>query len=672
MENSRLFIDIKKHNEKNETILSEITEYVEEHTDSIVYIITAPLNKKYTYTYESNALVILSPKKKIIFVNLGDNEEEFEDYVEDFIEDIGNLSDNFEYKAQIGRPREWSKKVISKIDSSKIKSIETLFNQNTLIEGREQRIAELIITLLIGSINDIKAIGVEQPETALEKIRKNILLFDADQTRFIYKDLEQKMILIQELSGTGKTELLLHKLKEIYVASDDSKIFFTCHNKALANSLRNRIPQFFNFMQVRKQIEWEKRLWVNRAWGTRNDADSGLYTYLCHFYNAPFQSYTKSTSYNSIFNKLIEHIEDIPEADFIPALDYIIIDERQDFPDSFFKLCKKVTKNKVYAAGDIFQDIFETSKESKISVDISLNRCYRTDPRTLMFAHAVGMGLFEIKKLNWLTDKEWKEIGYDIERTGDESCLIRLRREPIRRFGETEVAKESSIVIKDSTDCKDVIAILAQIRNDYPDVRPHEIAIILFGDTQNMYGYIDGLCPLITEKIGWQVVRGYEQKEIVEDKLYITNPNNVKGLEFPFVLCMSPKIQNDYRYRNILYTMVTRSFLKTFILLTNTDNIEPQLKGLDIINQYGYIETKEPSKEEIKEIKSTIIKFRKEKPISYEKFITAIFQELDIYDLERRKKIIQHLEILGFDKFDKEKTTEFIQSISKYYNGKTV
>lgn len=299
MENSRLFIDINEHNEKNKTILSEITEYVEEHTDSIVYIITAPLNRKYTYTYESNALVILSPKKKIIFVNLGDNEEEFEDYVEDFIEDIGNLSDNFEYKAQIGRPREWSKKVISKIDSSKIKSIETLFNQNTLIVGREQRIAELIITLLIGSINDIKAIGVEQPETALEKIRKNILLFDADQTRFIYKDLEQKMILIQGLSGTGKTELLLHKLKEIYVASDDSKIFFTCHNKALANSLRNRIPQFFNFMQVRKQIEWEKRLWVNRAWGTRNDAASGLYTYLCHFYNAPFQSYTKSTSYNS-------------------------------------------------------------------------------------------------------------------------------------------------------------------------------------------------------------------------------------------------------------------------------------------------------------------------------------------------------------------------------------
>ena len=285
MENSRLFIDVKERNEKNELILSEITTYVEEHTENIVYVITAPLNKKYTYAYEVNALVILSPKKKIIFINLEADNKEFSSYVDDFIEDIGNLSDNYEYKELIGRPREWRQNIITMINSSEISTIDSLFNQNSLVEGKDQRIAELIITLLIGSINDIKAIGIEQPETVLERIRKNILLFDADQTRFIYKEFKQKMILVQGLSGTGKTELLLHKLKELYIASDDSKIFFTCHNIALANSLRNRIPSFFNFMQVKKQIEWEKRLWVNRAWGTRSDADSGLYTYICHFYN---------------------------------------------------------------------------------------------------------------------------------------------------------------------------------------------------------------------------------------------------------------------------------------------------------------------------------------------------------------------------------------------------
>jgi len=78
----------------------------------------------------------------------------------------------------------------------------------------------------------------------------------------------------------------------------------------------------------------------------------------------------------------------------------------------FFALCEKVAKHKVYVAGDIFQDIYESVDKSVLNVDIVLNRCYRTDPRTLMFAHAIGMGLFEEKKLNWFDDAYWATIGY--------------------------------------------------------------------------------------------------------------------------------------------------------------------------------------------------------------------------------------------------------------------
>lgn len=81
------------------------------------------------------------------------------------------------------------------------------------------------------------------------------------------RNFQNKVVTIQGLSGTGKTELLLHKLKDLYTSEDDTKIFFTCHNIALANTLRERIPTFFNFMKVEKQIEWNKRLWVNRALG---------------------------------------------------------------------------------------------------------------------------------------------------------------------------------------------------------------------------------------------------------------------------------------------------------------------------------------------------------------------------------------------------------------------
>lgn len=65
-------------------------------------------------------------------------------------------------------------------------------------------------------------------------------MFDGEQTRFIYGDYTGtgKQIIVQGLSGTGKTELLLHKLREIYLTDPKLPIGFTCHNKILADSLR--------------------------------------------------------------------------------------------------------------------------------------------------------------------------------------------------------------------------------------------------------------------------------------------------------------------------------------------------------------------------------------------------------------------------------------------------
>ena len=100
--------------------------------------------------------------------------------------------------------------------------------------------------------------------------------------------------------------------------------------------------------------------------------------------------------------------------------------------------------------------------------------------------------------------------------------------------------------------------------------------------------------------------------------------------------------------------------------MTKTDNIKSQQEGLDIINKHNYIETTEPTEEEIGEIQRTIIKFREELSISYEQFLAAIFQELDIYDLERRKKFEQALKSVVFDRFDRDKTKQFIQTTMDY------
>ncbi len=108
-------------------------------------------------------------------------------------------------------------------------------------------------------------------------------------------------------------------------------------------------------MKVEKQIKWNELLWVDRAWGSQSDKNSGLYSYICDFYNIPFMRFTKYplVTYEKIFKSALEKIDEIEPNQFKYAFDYILIDERQDFPDIFFELCKKITRKQVYIAGDI-------------------------------------------------------------------------------------------------------------------------------------------------------------------------------------------------------------------------------------------------------------------------------------------------------------------------------
>lgn len=664
--NSRLFINIKD-SEKSQTLIDLFNAYLEINSDTQIYLITAPLGEKYKYDYENNAIVVLVPKHKILFINLEDKDnEEFENYCDDFIEDLSSISDKFRYKEYIGRPRDWKNNNTTRINLKNLQTIADILNHCKIENRKNQRISDLLISLLIGSINDIEKIGADVPNSLLEKVKKNIILFDGNQTKFIYQNFTNKLVTIQGLSGTGKTELLLHKLKDIYIYEEGSKIFFTCHNIALANTLRERIPSFFDFMKVEKQIEWNKRLWVNRAWGSKGDINSGLYSYICNFYNIPFLRYSPATNYNRIFSEALKFLENISDDSFEYAFDYLLIDERQDFPDVFFKVCEKITKKKVFVAGDVFQDIFGSLDNNKVvNVDVILNKCYRTDPRTLMFAHSVGLGLFEERKLNWFDDHEWNAFGYNIDRK--ENRELNLTREPLRRFDDVNIDDYESLEIIRSTHTDTVVEIIEKLIREDENVGPNDIAIILLDDNTSIYEYIDVLISKLNSKLGWYINRGHENKIKIENALYISNPNNVKGLEFPYVICIGDSIRKSYRYRNILYTMLTRSFIKSFLLLNEKQNIKVLEDGLDIINKKKYIKTFEPTEEQKEEIKSKLVNFLQTPQISYEEFLDEIFNELEIKDDEFKLKIRDALSNSTIENFDKEQTTKFIKLFKEFY-----
>ena len=444
---SFFFLQAEK-NSRNSFFIDKIAEWSEANKTQ-TYILDRPLgDDKYSYSHQES-FVLLIPKHKLVFIDFSKNEEGFNDYIEDFTEDLGYLSDKYLYKEKIGRPRRWKDALITTIADVTDINIDKFINSIEVANAKDQRSIELLISLLTGSINDIQKVGIEVPETILDKVKRKIILFDGEQTRFIYQKPSSKVVRIQGLSGTGKTELLLHKLKDIFVQQPKCSIAITCHNKILANSLRQRIPDFFNFMRVERQIKWDENLFCAHAWGSQAYIYSGIYSYICHVCGIPFQRYSQTTTFDNVCIDALKFLQDANYDDFL--FDYALIDESQDFPPSFIELCEKVTRYHVYVAGDIFQSIFDENIVSDISPNFLLSKCYRTDPKTLMFAHALGMGLFEDQKLRWLEDNEWVACGYIVEKSSinqdGSRHVYTLKREPLRRFEDISRDQYDSAVI---------------------------------------------------------------------------------------------------------------------------------------------------------------------------------------------------------------------------------
>lgn len=652
MDNSLFFCDIEE-TDNTARIISLLRTFSSEHATP-VYLINAPLGFETSTQYlYSDAFAVLIPKHKICFINCNAYcHEEFEEYCDDFIEDLGYLSEKYDYRSHLGRPRIWKNALIEKIDSADdIDCAESLLASCALDDEINQRNADFLISLLIGSINDISRIGGSYPETILDQVKKKIILFDGDQSRFIYSTTTtKKKITIQGLAGTGKTELLLHKLKDLYIKNKDTKIVFTCYNKTLAKSMEKRVPDFFNFMRVDEQIKWNERLWVMSSWGSHGHPNSGVYSYICSNYGIVFRPFSYTWQFDTVCKTAIDELKEIGHIE--PCFDYILIDESQDFPQSFFELCELVTKYNVYVAGDIFQDIYDRTINQSVQSDYLLNKCYRTDPKTLMFAHAVGMGLYETPVIRWLEDEEWISCGYKINR--DDSRFV-LSRVPLRRFEDIDTSQINSIEVLHSSESEfqsKVTDIIDSIRAQHPTVQAGDIAVVfLEGNNKQNYELADSLSFTISKKYSWKVVKGYETKDLSDDSLFISNKNNIKGLEFPFVICIvRGHITDNVFARNTIYMMLTRSFITSYFLINdvNTSFITTYSDAAREISASGVMALREPSPEEKKRQNQKVSIAVTKKQRTIKEIIEEVFKEYPALSSKNKKRISDAMmELIG-------------------------
>jgi len=201
-----------EQDEHNRFILAGIKDFANKNKQQ-AYVLSAPLtDSKYDYGYQKG-FIYLSSKMKITFFTYESlDSEDFNNYVEDVIEDIYSISDTYDYKKVLGRPRDWRQALTICCSYDKNTNIKLLLEDLRLDDKKQQRRLDLLLSLFIGSINKVTSATMNEPQNLLEEVKNKILLFDGDQTRFIYdqKRIKGKRITIQGLSGTGKTELLLH------------------------------------------------------------------------------------------------------------------------------------------------------------------------------------------------------------------------------------------------------------------------------------------------------------------------------------------------------------------------------------------------------------------------------------------------------------------------------
>ena len=160
----------------------------------------------------------------------------------------------------------------------------------------------------------------------------------------------------------------------------------------------------------------------------------------------------------------------------------------------------------------------------------------------------------------------------------------------------------------------------------------------------------------------------------MKDHIFLSNRNHIKGLEFPFVICVTTKkISTSKTLRNALYMIMSRSFISSHLIFTDAiddEAFENLSKSLTEIRDTNRILIKEPTEEEkitlSEEIISTDFLIQ-----SNEEKTETIMNTLSIPKNMRRKIHDALKGILSFDA-DEDIIEDSILSIKKLIEDTTI
>jgi superfamily I DNA and RNA helicase len=311
----------------------------------------------------------------------------------------------------------------------------------------KQAISVLQIVSNIRKNRSTRQISNENSRGAkLKKLEDSISVLDRLQDKAVIETVDGVQR-IRGLAGSGKTIVLALKAAYWHSIHPEWKIAVTFNTRSLKGQFKRLINSFV-IERTAEEPNWEN-IQVIQAWGAPGGGDrDGIYYKFCEIHGIEYhdlssakQNSDKSSPFEYICDEALKQVT-LPK----PIYNAILVDEAQDFPPCFLKLCYQMLNKPyrlVYAYDELQnlgkqslpapEDIFGKDKNGKPVVtfesnertaqqDIILDRCYRNSRPILVSAHALGFGIYRKQDEKSSTgivqmfeqSSLWTDIGYQI------------------------------------------------------------------------------------------------------------------------------------------------------------------------------------------------------------------------------------------------------------------
>lgn len=296
----------------------------------------------------------------------------------------------------------------------------------------------------------------------LKRLEDSIANLDNLQGRAVIETVDGVQR-IRGLAGSGKTIVLALKAAYLHAQHPDWKIAVTFNTRSLKGQFRQFINTF-TIEQTNEEPDWEN-IQIIHAWGAPGGGDrNGLYYGFCQAHGLEYYDFGSAKRKfgrgkefeGACWEALVECQN--PTGSY----DAILVDEAQDFPPAFLRLCfamLKQEKRLVYAYDELQnlssqsipspEEIFgknpdgspivrlAPNQQGKPQQDLILEKCYRNSRPVLVTAHALGFGIYRTPDPNVGTglvqifdnNQLWTEVGYEVAK-GDleDGCDVMLSR----------------------------------------------------------------------------------------------------------------------------------------------------------------------------------------------------------------------------------------------------